>query len=167
MRKNLIKHRKKCLKENLNQNQVKHLAETLSTILKIGDTVFLSGVVGSGKTFFARHLIQNFLKINGVEIEEVPSPSYTLVQVYDSAFPAIWHVDLYRLSDSNEVVELGLEDMFPSIIALVEWPERMNEKVPNRYLCINFCQGSSSMDERSLLFEFYGNNWDHLLKTDW
>ena len=161
----MVTHRKKCLKKNLNQKQVKLLAEKLSNVLKTGDTVFLSGPVGSGKTFFVRHLIQNFLKMKGVEIEEVPSPSYTLVQVYDTAIPTIWHIDLYRLSDSNEVVELGLEDMFPSIIALVEWPERMGEKVPDRYLSINFCQGIFSMDERSLMFEFYGKNWEHLLKS--
>ena len=162
----MLIHRKKFLKKKLNQNQVRYLAEKISNVLRAGDTIFLSGPLGSGKTFFARHLIQNFLKLKGVEIEEVPSPTYTLVQVYDSVTPEIWHVDLYRLSDPNEVVELGLEDMYPKIITLIEWPEILGEKVPSRYLSINFFQDISFMNERNLMLEFYGKNWNHFQKIN-
>ena len=91
-------------------------------LLRAGDCVLLEGPIGAGKTHFCRALIRARL---GRE-EDVPSPTFTLVQTYD-ADVEIWHADLYRLSHPDEALELGLEDAFASAICLVEWPERLGE----------------------------------------
>lgn len=96
-------------------------ARRLGQELQPGDTVLLSGPIGAGKTHFCRSLIQSRL----MAAEDVPSPTFTLVQTYDSEAGEIWHADLYRLSDPAEVVELGLTDAFKSCICLVEWPDRL------------------------------------------
>ncbi len=63
---------------------------------------------------------------------DVPSPTFTLVQVYDSSQGEVWHCDLYRLKDPEEAFELGLEDAFHDAICLIEWPERLENLLPRR-----------------------------------
>lgn len=82
----------------------------------------LVGDLGAGKTAFTRGFIQSFAGLNK---EEVPSPTFTLVQTYDTEKGTIWHFDLYRLKDAEEVWELGFEDALSSGISLIEWPERI------------------------------------------
>ena len=105
------------------------LGRRLAGVLRPGDVVALGGDLGAGKSTLARACLQ---ALAGVEIE-VPSPTFTLVQTYDlPAFP-VWHVDLYRLGDSAEVDELGLEEALERGALLVEWPERLPDDVfPNR-----------------------------------
>ena len=104
------------------------IARRLGAVLVAGDTVLLSGDVGAGKTHFARALIQSLLAAP----EDVPSPTFTLVQVYDTASDIeIWHADLYRLSDLTEVDELGLTQAFNDAICLVEWPDRLGGVAPD------------------------------------
>ncbi len=87
----------------------------------------LSGPVGAGKSHLARALIRARL---GAEVE-VPSPSFTLVQTYEAPDRSeIWHADLYRLSNPDEVLELGLEAAFSSALCLVEWPDRLGRATP-------------------------------------
>lgn len=102
------------------------LAAWLAPRLRPGDGVMLHGPLGAGKTHFARALIRARLG----RTEEVPSPSFTLVQVYDDAGTEIWHADLYRLSHPREVLELGLMDAFETAICLVEWPDRLGDMIP-------------------------------------
>jgi tRNA threonylcarbamoyladenosine biosynthesis protein TsaE len=106
------------------------LGRWLAGVLVPGDTVLLSGPVGAGKTHLARALI---LAATGSE-QEVPSPSFTLVQTYGAPGEApgaeIWHADLYRLSQPDEVVELGLDEAFGRAICLVEWPDRLGPMTP-------------------------------------
>ena len=97
------------------------LARALAPDLRAGDTILLEGPVGAGKSHFARALIRARLESPA---EEVPSPTFTLVQTYDGD-PPIWHADLYRLSDVAEVEELGLLDAMADAITLIEWPDRM------------------------------------------
>ena len=85
---------------------------------RVGDVIALSGPLGVGKTALARGFLEA-LGHNG----EVPSPSFAIVQPYESLDPAVWHVDLYRIDDPSEMEELGL-DMAADGILLVEWPER-------------------------------------------
>lgn len=94
-----------------------------------GDVILLSGPVGAGKSLFARALIQSRLALLGRH-EEVPSPTYTLVQTYDLGTYEIYHADLYRLGDADECDELGLFDAFDSAVCLVEWPERLGRATP-------------------------------------
>ena len=95
----------------------------------------LTGSLGAGKTHFARALIQKLLADSGVW-EDVPSPTYTLVQTYDTGTSEIWHADLYRLSDPNEIIELGLDDAFDTAITLIEWPDRLGDLAPKDALRI-------------------------------
>jgi tRNA threonylcarbamoyladenosine biosynthesis protein TsaE len=103
------------------------LARALAPALGKGDVLLLSGEIGAGKTHFARALIQSLL----AEPEDVPSPTYTLVQVYPGPGFEIWHADLYRLSGPDEVPELGLEEAFCDALCLVEWPDRLPRIPPN------------------------------------
>jgi tRNA threonylcarbamoyladenosine biosynthesis protein TsaE len=102
------------------------LGERLAGLLQAGDTVLLEGPIGAGKSHLARALIRARLG----RMEDVPSPSFTLVQTYDADGVEIWHADLYRLSHPDEVLELGLDDAFATAICLVEWPERLGSHLP-------------------------------------
>ena len=108
------------------------LGALLSTRLRSGDTVLLHGPIGAGKTHLARALIQARLG----RAEDVPSPSFTLVQTYGGAGDEIWHADLYRLTHPDEVLELGLEDAFATAICLIEWPDRLGKRIPANALHI-------------------------------
>lgn len=102
------------------------LAARFSTVLKAGDCLLIEGDIGSGKTAFCRALIQARLGFQ----EDVPSPTFTLVQTYDANDVTIWHCDLYRLTDPDEALELGLDEAFESAICLIEWPDRLGDLAP-------------------------------------
>ena len=112
-------------------------AAALAPLLRAGDALLLSGPIGAGKTHFARALIQARLGAAG-RMEDVPSPTFTLVQTYDDGTGEIWHADLYRLEDSGEVVELGLDDAFEQAVCLVEWPDRLGGLAPPDALWLDF-----------------------------
>lgn len=101
------------------------LGAELAAQLRPGDLVILEGDLGAGKTALARAIIRN---LAGDPALEVPSPTFALVQPYDTPKGPVLHADLYRLGDPREVEELGLLDN-PSAIVLVEWPERSPEIV--------------------------------------
>jgi tRNA threonylcarbamoyladenosine biosynthesis protein TsaE len=105
------------------------LASRLAGLARPGDVIALQGELGVGKTSFARA----FIRARG-DPPEVPSPTFTLVQVYDFPEAAIWHFDGYRLRDPEEAWELGIEDAFRDAISLIEWPERFGPLVPPRRL---------------------------------
>ena len=111
------------------EDDTTRLGRALAGRLRAGDTVLLEGPIGAGKSHTARALIRARL---GAE-EDVPSPTFTLVQTYQGD-PDIWHADLYRLTHPDEVVELGLEDAFASAICLVEWPDRLGSLLPTNPL---------------------------------
>ena len=100
---------------------------TAAAEAEAGDTVLLSGQIGAGKTHLARALIRERL---GHPDAEVPSPTFTLVQTYDAPDGVIWHTDLYRITDADEVIELGLDAAFQDAVVLVEWPERLGRWQP-------------------------------------
>jgi len=108
-------------------------ATALGQGLQSGDTVLLSGPVGAGKTHFARALIQSLLTV----IEDVPSPTFTLVQTYDTRAGTLWHADLYRIATDTEIDELGLIEAFDAAICLVEWPDRLGPLWPGNALLID------------------------------
>jgi tRNA threonylcarbamoyladenosine biosynthesis protein TsaE len=91
-----------------------------------GTCLLLSGDIGAGKS----HLCRAFIREKLGRYEDVPSPTFTLVQTYETADAEIWHADLYRLHSTTEVCELGLEDAFDTAICLIEWPDRLGEMKP-------------------------------------
>jgi tRNA threonylcarbamoyladenosine biosynthesis protein TsaE len=101
------------------------LAERVARVARAGDVIALKGELGAGKTVFARA----FIRARG-GAEEVPSPTFTLVQMYDLDPVAVWHFDLYRLRAAEEAWELGIEDAFAAAISLIEWPERLGSLLP-------------------------------------
>jgi tRNA threonylcarbamoyladenosine biosynthesis protein TsaE len=101
--------------------------------LRAGDCVLLEGSIGAGKSHFARAFIQARLG----RAEDVPSPSFTLVQTY-TADVEVWHADLYRLSHPDEVLELGLDEAFDTAICLIEWPDRLGKLTPRSALRLSF-----------------------------
>lgn len=103
------------------------LARRIATRLGPGDVILLHGPIGSGKSHFARALIRSRL---GNPDEEVPSPTFTIVQTYPDVLGDIWHCDLYRLGSSDEIAELGLDEAFSEAICLIEWPDRLGEARP-------------------------------------
>jgi tRNA threonylcarbamoyl adenosine modification protein YjeE len=109
------------------------LAEALAGILEPGDTVLLDGPIGAGKSHFCRAAIRHLLCQEGL-VEDIPSPTFTLVQTYALARTEIWHADLYRLTDPAQTVELGLEEAFGTAITFVEWPDRLGATLPRNAL---------------------------------
>lgn len=124
-------------------------ATSLAPHLGAGDVLALSGDLGTGKTHFSRSLIAARLAELG-QVEDIPSPSFTLVQVYPLAECDIWHVDLYRLCDPRDVDELGLIDAFETDICLVEWPERMQADLPDRTIWLSFHHDPENPQARDL-----------------
>jgi tRNA threonylcarbamoyladenosine biosynthesis protein TsaE len=102
------------------------LGARLAARLAPRDVVFLRGDLGAGKTTLARGLIGAW---TGAE-EEAPSPTYTLVQTYHGPAGPLWHLDLYRLKDPEEALELGFEEGLDEALMLIEWPERLGALTP-------------------------------------
>ena len=113
------------------------LGEAIAPFLRPGDTILLEGQIGAGKTHFVRSVIRALLRPGKGHEIDVPSPTYTLVQTYHALGVTVWHADLYRLADSSEVAELGLDEAFQSAIVLVEWPDRL-EDPPGNALTLRF-----------------------------
>jgi tRNA threonylcarbamoyladenosine biosynthesis protein TsaE len=110
------------------------LGASLAAVLRPGDVVALSGPLGAGKTTFARGVLAAL----GLS-EEAPSPSFSLVIAYDppDVRLPLWHVDLYRIEDRQEIEELGLDDALAEAALLIEWPERMGDYLWHDALRLN------------------------------
>ncbi|MGH1369907.1 MAG: tRNA (adenosine(37)-N6)-threonylcarbamoyltransferase complex ATPase subunit type 1 TsaE [Maritimibacter sp.] len=134
------------------------LARAFVGICERGDVILLEGPIGSGKTHFCRAMIQEHLIQNNAPLEDVPSPTFTLVQTYDTGTSEIWHADLYRLTHPDEVEELGLIDAFESEICLVEWPDRLGALTPQNALLCSFEQGAED-DMRRLTLTATDPKW--------
>jgi tRNA threonylcarbamoyladenosine biosynthesis protein TsaE len=123
------------------------LAARIAAQVVPGDIIALRGDLGAGKTSFARA----FIRACGDAHEEVPSPTFTLVQIYQSDAVAIWHFDLYRLDGAEEAWELGIEEAFASGVSLIEWPERLASLLPQRRLEITLDFGDRPNARRASL----------------
>lgn len=107
-------------------------AAALGGLLAAGDVVCLHGDLGAGKTALARQIVQSLCGAD----TEVPSPTFTLVQTYDDAPVPLWHFDLYRLTQPDEVLELGWDEARARAASLIEWPERLGRLLPAERLDI-------------------------------
>ena len=107
------------------------IAAELAKRVKKGDIIALYGTLGMGKTVFCRGFIGAFLSQT-----EVPSPTFTLLQTYDTdAFP-IYHFDMYRLKSPAEAYEIGIEDAFAEGVSLIEWPEKIGRLLPRKHISV-------------------------------
>lgn len=129
-----------------NEIETRLFAQDLSVILRSGDCVCLSGALGVGKTTLAREIIRCIARDGEIE---VPSPTYTLQQVYDT-FPAIYHYDFYRLNDAAEVDELAVDEALDNGIVLIEWPQIYAEQLPGDAIHIEIAAGKNETRSISL-----------------
>jgi tRNA threonylcarbamoyl adenosine modification protein YjeE len=112
------------------------LGEDIALALKAGDAVLLSGDLGAGKSSLARAIIRT---LAGDYRLEIPSPTFTLVQAYETRLP-VRHFDLYRLQSPDELDELGLDEALAEGVILVEWPERAVGRLPSRAIIIRLAE---------------------------
>ena len=118
------------------------LGRRLAALLCPGDTVLIDGPIGAGKTHLARAAIQALLAAEGRH-EEVPSPTFTLVQTYDLAAAEVVHADLYRLGGPEGLDDIGLSDQIGRAICLIEWPDRLGNRAPADAISIALAYGKS------------------------
>jgi tRNA threonylcarbamoyladenosine biosynthesis protein TsaE len=131
----------------LGEKDAKALAVKIAKILKPGDCLALHGELGAGKSTFVRAAIQAL-----TDADEVPSPTFTLVQNYDGEDATIWHFDAYRLKVPEEIYELGWEEALTGIV-FIEWGERIAGLLPKGHLAIRFeyAQSSSHKPEQRVV----------------
>ena len=131
---------------------MRRFAAFLALLLKPGDVVALSGELGAGKTTLARDVIRAILDDDTLEI---PSPTFSLVQSYPDGRLPLLHVDCYRMENADELQEIGLDDALNDGVALIEWPERIGEQLPDDRIEIGITDGASD-DTRTLAVEGAG-----------
>ncbi len=142
-----------------NEKAMADFAARVAPHLKTGDVVTLTGGLGAGKTVFARALIQTL----SPDIGEIPSPTFTLVQVYELPQISLWHFDLYRLKEKKlDILELGWEEARFSGAALVEWPDRLAGLLPKDRLEIKIDFVKDSENMRTVLLDPFGAWHDRL-----
>ncbi|WP_428546194.1 tRNA (adenosine(37)-N6)-threonylcarbamoyltransferase complex ATPase subunit type 1 TsaE [Profundibacter sp.] len=141
-------------------DETANLARHIAPRLTAGDVLLLDGPIGAGKSFFARTLILDLLPVP----EDIPSPTFTLVQTYDTPDFEIWHCDLYRLSTPYEVQELGIEDAFQDAVCLIEWPDRLGDLTPPDALTLTLSL-TDTPDERHAVLTATDPKWLPLLES--
>ncbi len=141
------------------EDDTKKLAQQFARLAKKGDVFALYGTLGVGKSCFSRYFIQKL-----VEIEDVPSPTFTLVQMYEADNFEIYHYDMYRLKNDIEAFELGIEESFYFGVNLVEWPEKIERLLPRDIWKFNiivkddkreFCIEVNSEEKKQRLDEIF------------
>ena len=140
------------------------LARALGDLLRRGDVIALHGSLGVGKTAFARALIQGLQAKRG-EVEDVPSPTFSLVQEYPFDTFTIWHFDCYRLGAPGEAYELGIEEAFADGVSLIEWPERLGDLLPACRLDI-FLSADDPLSERRVARLVGHDGWAERLASE-
>lgn len=129
------------------EHETEQAAITLAAELQPGAVLCLYGDLGAGKTVFARALIRY---LTGDPALTVPSPTFTLVQTYDTKRGTIWHFDLYRIEHADDIYELGWEDALADSITIVEWPERLESLAPEHCLRVDFKAFPDEPDKREI-----------------
>jgi len=129
------------------------LAARLANAVHAPMVIALRGELGAGKTAFARAFVR---ALPGTRVDEdVPSPTFTLVQTYETDKGTVWHFDLYRIDRPSELRELGWDDAIDEGICLVEWPEKAEGALPKDRLEVRLARGESDT-ARTVSIEAYG-----------
>ena len=132
------------------------IAKKFSKIIKKGDIIFFHGEEGVGKTTFIRYLINNLQKYNHLILTEVTSPTFNLVNEYDVGIFTIQHYDLYRLTSSAELENIGLLENNKDKLTLIEWPEKIKKKIEQKIDL--FFEYGKNLDKRYLSIKGINKN---------
>jgi len=145
--------------ELLNETETETLAMSLAKLFDNGEQLAIKGDLGTGKTVIARAFIQALCG----QDTEVPSPTFTLLQTYETKNKKeIFHFDLYRIENSEEAIELNIEDAFADGISLIEWPERLGSLLPPDHLELTLSYGRVESQRRATITA--SDNWHKRLK---
>jgi tRNA threonylcarbamoyl adenosine modification protein YjeE len=120
-------------------NATEQLAKHIAGLVEPGEVIALTGDLGVGKTAFSRFFIQSLTSAD----TEVVSPTFTLLQTYKAPFFSLWHFDLYRLQSAKETIELGIDEAFDEGVSLIEWPEIIEEWLPEHRLSLKLTFGEN------------------------
>lgn len=134
------------------------LGRQLAALARPGDVIALHGTLGMGKSTLARAFIRALTR----QDEDVPSPTFTLVQMYEGASGDLWHFDLYRLDKPEDAFELGIEDAFVDGVSLIEWPDRLGRLMPRQRLELHLHPGGKATSRKAELISH--EQWDDRLK---
>lgn len=114
------------------EEETLQIAAQFAKMLKPGDVVALHGTLGVGKTAFTRGVIQSL-----TDAKEVPSPTFTLLQTYDTPDFILYHFDMYRLKSPEEAYEIGIEDAFTDGVSFIEWPQKIGSLLPKKHIDVS------------------------------
>jgi len=137
----------------MNINGIKdtqRLAVLISKYIKVSDVILLKGDLGSGKTTFAQFFIKHL-----TDADNVSSPTFNVVNVYEKEDLIIWHYDLYRIKDLEEVYEIGIEESLSTAISIIEWPELIESIIHKNKIIIYFMHDLKT-DTREVKIELKG-----------
>lgn len=128
------------------------LGKKIASQLQIGDIIILSGDLGSGKT----KLTEGILTYFNLQ-DEISSPTFTIVNEYDTEKIKIFHFDVYRLADVDEFFAIGGEEYFEKGASIIEWGEMIEDYIPQRYLKLEFSRDNVKENQRLINIENIGN----------
>jgi len=117
-----------------NETELLDIVKVIAPLLKVGDVVALYGTLGVGKTTFVRALVK-YLTQQDID---VPSPTFTLLQMYDTPNFELYHFDFYRLKHPEEAYEIGIEDAFENGVSMIEWPDKIGALLPRKHKSLSF-----------------------------
>lgn len=143
------------------EKETTEFAKDLASKLKAGDTIVLTGELGSGKTKFT----EGFLEYFGLQ-DEISSPTFTIVNEYNAQNVNIYHFDVYRLSDTDEFYAIGGEEYFEKGICLIEWGEIIEDALPKEYIHITIDKDPNNDNYRLLHVQTFGQKYENLFSTN-
>ena len=136
-----------------------NFAQKLATKLNAGDLIVLNGDLGSGKTKFTEGILKYF----GLD-SEISSPTFTIVNEYNTKDFNIYHFDVYRFSDSSEFYAIGGEDYLSQGLCIIEWGTIISDALPRDYIEINFEKSNENADYRLLKIRTVGKKYDGIFE---
>lgn len=139
-----------------NETETKQYAKELASKLKKGDIVVLTGELGSGKTKFTEGILE-FFNLQ----DEISSPTFTIVNEYNTSTVPIYHFDVYRLEDEDEFLAIGGEEYFEKGICIIEWGEKIENLLPKDYIKITFSKSDEDENIRELKIETFGDKFNN------
>ena len=140
-------------------DETMNFAQNLASKLGIGDVIVLNGDLGSGKTKFTEGILKYF----GLD-NEISSPTFTIVNEYNTKDFNIYHFDVYRFADSSEFYAIGGEDYFSQGLCIIEWGTIISDALPDNYIEINFEKSDKNDDYRLLKISTIGNKYDGIFQ---